>query len=287
MSIIKAVILGIVQGVTEFLPVSSSGHLSVFQHFLKTTSDTSMMFNVFLHFGTLIAVCAVYYKTILELFVEFFGIIKDIFKGKLKFKEAEGVRKMLFMFVISCVPLLFLLMPIGGGETLMDFFSSLSEDSDIIVEGCCFIITAFLLLFGTHISKTKENIRPEVNVRDAVFVGTAQLLAASLPGVSRSGSTISTGMICGVEKSYMVRYSFILGIPAILAATLAELRGALETKAEIEMLPIIVGVVVSAAVGFAAIKILEWLVKKDKFRLFGYYCLVLGIAVITAGALGY
>lgn len=286
MTILKAIILGIVQGITEFLPISSSGHLSIFQHFLGTTSDTSMMFNVFLHFGTLVAVFVVYYKTIWELIVEVFKIIKDIFTGKFSFKNMSSTRKMFFMFIISCLPLLLLLIPIGNGENLMDFFGGLSEDNDIIVEGCCFLLTGFLLLFGTYMSKKKANIRPEVNAKDALCVGFAQLIAASLPGVSRSGSTISTGMICGVEKEYMVRYSFILGIPAILAATLVEFKGAVETNAAVEILPIIIGVVISALVGFAAIKILEWLVKKDKFKFFGYYCLILGVVVIVLGALG-
>lgn len=286
MTILKAIILGIVQGVTEFLPISSSGHLSIFQHFLGTTSDTSMMFNVFLHFGTLVAVFVVYYKTIWELIVEVFRIIKDIFTGKFSFKNMSQTRKMFFMFIISCLPLLLLLIPIGNGENLMDFFGGLSEDNDIIVEGCCFLFTGFLLLLGTYLSKKKTNIRPEVNAKDALCVGFAQLVAASLPGVSRSGSTISTGMICGVEKEYMVRYSFILGIPAILAATLVEFKGAVETNASVEVLPIIIGVVVSALVGFAAIKVLEWLVEKDKFKFFGYYCLVLGVVVIVLGALG-
>ena len=120
MSVLKAIILGIVQGVTEFLPVSSSGHLSLFHYLLGTTSDTSLLFDVMLHLGTLIAVFIVYYKTIWALVIEFFKLIKDIFTGKFKFKEITGTRKMLIMFVFSCIPLLFLLIPVGGGQKLMD-----------------------------------------------------------------------------------------------------------------------------------------------------------------------
>ena len=111
----------------------------------------------------------------------------------------------------------------------------------------------------------------------------AQAFAAGFPGISRSGSTISTGMICGVSKEYMVRYSFILGIPAILAANVMEIKDAVALGEQIDILPVIIGVVTAAVVGFAAIKALEWLVKIDKFKIFGYYCLVLGVVVIIAG----
>ena len=261
MEILKAILLGFLQGVTEFLPISSSGHLSVFQHFFGNVGGTSsLLFTVLLHMGTLIAVFVVYYKTIWGLIVEFFSTIKDIFTGKFKWSEMNENRRMLFMFVISCVPLLFLLIPVGGDRRIMDVLGGLADDNDILVEGVCFLFTAALLL-----------------------VGVAQAFAAGFPGISRSGSTISTGMICGVSKEYMVRYSFILGIPAILAANVMEIKDAVALGEQIDILPVIIGVVTAAVVGFAAIKALEWLVKIDKFKIFGYYCLVLGVVVIIAG----
>ena len=156
MSVLKAIILGIVQGVTEFLPVSSSGHLSLFHYLLGTTSDTSLLFDVMLHLGTLIAVFIVYYKTIWALVIEFFKLIKDIFTGKFKFKEITGTRKMLIMFVFSCIPLLFLLIPVGGGQKLMDVCGSFAEDDNLWVEGFSFLLTAVLLLTSTYISKKKK-----------------------------------------------------------------------------------------------------------------------------------
>ena len=285
MSIIKAIILGIVQGVTEFLPISSSGHLSLFQHFLNVDGEGSLLFSVLLHLGTLIAVFIVFHKTIFELVVDAFGLVKDIFTGKFKFKQLQGKKKMLVMFVFSCIPLLLLLIPVGNDLKLMYVLGGLSEDDSILVEGFCFLFTGFLLLTSTYISK-KKTLNREVNTLDAFAIGLAQVFAAGFPGISRSGSTISTGMICGVSKEYMVEYSFILGIPAIIVANAVELKDAVETGAQLELLPTIIGVFVAAVVGVACIKLLQWILKKDMWKYFGFYCLVIGIFTIICSALG-
>lgn len=285
MSIIKAIILGIVQGVTEFLPISSSGHLSLFQHFLNVDGEGSLLFSVLLHLGTLIAVFIVFYKTIFELVADAFGLIKDIFTGKFKFKQLQGKKKMLVMFVFSCIPLLLLLLPVGSDMKLMDALSGLSEDDSILVEGFCFLFTGLLLLSSTYISK-KKTLNREVNTLDAFAIGIAQVFAAGFPGISRSGSTISTGMICGVSKEYMVEYSFILGIPAIIVANAVELKDAVETGAQLELLPTIIGVIVAAVVGVACIKLLQWILKKDMWKYFGFYCLLVGVFTIICSVLG-
>jgi len=277
----KAILLGFVQGVTEFLPISSSGHLSVFQHFLGVSGEGSLMFSVLLHLGTLAAVLAVYYKTVLALIKEFFLIIRDVFTGKFRFKTGDENRHMLFMFVLSCLPLILLFIPTGQGRNLMDFAASLSEDSDIFVEGFCFLLTAALLLYASKKSRNSAKVLPRVQPKGAFAVGFAQLFAAVFPGVSRSGSTISAGILCSVKKEYMVRYSFILGVPAVLAANAVELKDAVTSGAELDLLPLVAGFVTAAVVGVAAIKILEWLVKTDKFRFFGYYCLGIGAVVIA------
>lgn len=285
MSIIKAIILGIVQGVTEFLPISSSGHLSLFQHFLNVDGEGSLLFSVLLHLGTLIAVFIVFHKTIFELIIDAFGLVKDIFTGKFKFKQLQGKKKMLVMFVFSCIPLLLLLIPVGNDMKLMDVLGGLSEDDSILVEGFCFLFTGLLLLSSTYISK-KKTLNREVNTIDAFAIGLAQVFAAGFPGISRSGSTISTGMICGVSKEYMVEYSFILGIPAIIVANAVELKDAVETGAQLELLPTIIGVLVAAVVGVACIKLLQWILKKDMWKYFGFYCLVIGIFTIICSVLG-
>lgn len=285
MSIIKAIILGIVQGVTEFLPISSSGHLSLFQHFLNVSGEGSLLFSVLLHLGTLIAVFVVFHKTIFELVVEAFSLIKDIFTGKFKYKELRGKKKMLVMFFFSCLPLLLLLIPVGNDMKLMDWLGGLSEDDSILVEGFCFFVTGVLLLTSTYISK-KKILNREVNTTDAFAVGLAQVFAAGFPGISRSGSTISTGMICGVSKEYMVEYSFILGIPAIIVANIVEFKDAIEAGAQLEVLPTVIGIIVSAVVGVACIKLLQWILKKDMWKYFGYYCLVIGVFAIICSVIG-
>lgn len=279
MSVIKAIILGIVQGVTEFLPISSSGHLSLFQHFLGVGGEGSLLFSVLLHLGTLIAVFIVFRKTIFELIVEFFDLIKDIFTGKFKFKSLTGKKKMLVMFVFSCLPLLLLLIPVGNDMKLLDILSGFSEDDSILLEGFCFIATGVLLLTSTYLSKKRRNLR-EVNTTDAFAIGLAQAFAAGFPGISRSGSTISTGMICGVSKEYMVEYSFILGIPAILVANVVELKDAVDSSLELDLLPAIIGIAVSAVVGVLCIKLLQWILKKDMWKYFGCYCLIIGLFTV-------
>ena len=285
MSVIKAIILGIVQGVTEFLPISSSGHLSLFQHFLGVSGEGSLLFSVLLHLGTLIAVFIVFHKTIFELVIEAIALIKDIFIGKFKFKELKGKKKMLVMFVFSCLPLLLLLIPVGNDMKLMDVLGGLSEDDSILVEGICFIGTGILLLASTYISKTRK-LNREVNTTDSLAIGLAQAFAAGFPGISRSGSTISTGMICGVSKEYMVEYSFILGIPAIIVANIVEFKDAVESGAQLEVLPTIVGILVAAVVGVACIKLLQWILKKDMWKYFGYYCLIIGVFTIICSVIG-
>ncbi len=285
MSILKAIILGCVQGITEFLPISSSGHLSLFQHFLGVGGEGSLLFSVLLHLGTLIAVFVVFYKTIFELVIDAFDLLKDIFTGKFRFKKLEGKKKMLVMFVFSCFPLLLLLIPVGNDMKLMDLLGGFSEDDSILLEGFCFLVTGVLLLTSTYISK-KKTLTREVNTVDAFAVGIAQAFAAGFPGISRSGSTISTGMICGVSKSNMVEYSFILGIPAILVANIVEFKDAVESGSELEILPTIIGVLVAAVVGVLCIKLLQWILKKNAWKYFGYYCLVIGAFTIFCSILG-
>ncbi len=286
MEILKAILLGIVQGITEFLPISSSGHLSLFRHFFNIETETAGLFSAMLHIGTLLAVLLMFYKPIYELFEEFIKCISDIFKGKFtfNFKKMSATRRMLFMFVISCIPLLLLLIPTGKDTNLMDSVNIFSTDDSVLAEGICFMITGFLLVLGTIINsnyKKKKNITPF----SALVIGIAQFFAACFPGISRSGSTISAGLCCGISKKNMIRYSFILSIPAILASGIMEFKDAMDADIVIPVLPLIVGVVTSAVVGVFAIKLLQILLKRDLFKYFGYYCLVLGFITTIISAI--
>lgn len=288
MSYWRAILLGLVQGLTEFLPISSSGHLSVFQYFMGNSGDDVLLFNVLLHIGTLAAVFICFRQTIWHLIQEAIAFLRDIIKGEYSFKTIKedfrslnDKRKMLIYFVISCVPLLFMLLPAGGGESVMDKLSVFSTDDRILAEGVCFLLTGVILILGALCAKNIRKYR-KMDALTAFFVGVAQLFAAAFPGVSRSGSTISAGLLCGVSKSYMVQYSFILGIPAIIAANLSELKDAVEMGSTLAVGPTIVGVLVAAVSGVAAIVLLRWILKKDIFQYFGYYCIAMGVFCLGA-----
>lgn len=285
MEILKAFLLGIIQGVTEFLPISSSGHMSLFRHFTGFEAESSGLFSAMLHIGTLVAVLVFYYKPIYELFVEFFACIKDIFTGKFTFNisKMSETRRMLFMFVISCVPLLFLIIPIGNGEKLLDAVGVFSSDNSILAEGICFMVTGFLLMFSSTVYDNFKKHK-KVSPASALLIGIAQTFAACFPGISRSGSTISAGMCCGLSKQSAIRYSFILSIPAVLVSGLVEFKDTLDAEIIVPVFPLIVGVVTSAVVGLFAIRLLQLLLKNNGFKYFGYYCTALGIITTVIGA---
>lgn len=278
MTVIKALILGIVQGLTEFLPISSSGHLSVFQYLMGVSNENSLLFDVMLHLGTLLAVCIVFYKTIFGLFKSLFLLIKDIFIGKFRFKDMKGYRHMLVMMFFSCIPLLVLVLPIGKGMKIMDVCASFTNDGNLWVEMFGFLFSALILLYGNYVS-TKKPMNRRVNKKDAFSIGIIQLFSAAFPGISRSGSTISTGLICGVNKQYMIRYSFILSMPAIIAANISSIKDAHELGQKIAVVPAIVGIITAAVVGIFAIWLIQVLLKKNKFKFFGYYCI--GMAAVS------
>lgn len=275
MTILEAIFQGIIQGLTEFLPVSSSGHLSIYQHFTGNSGEGALLFSAILHLGTLLAVFIAFHKTIWELIKELGFMLKDIFTGKFKWSQMNPQRRVIVMMVIS----LALLIPF---YIFKDFFAGISEDSDIIVEGICFLYTALILFLSDRCAKGNKTFG-EITVKDAVTVGAFQGVAL-LPGISRSGSTICSGLFSGFKRETAVEYSFILGIPTILGGCLLEIKDAVEMNAmTIEPLNFIIGFIVSAIVGICAIKMVNWLVKSDKFKIFAIYTLILGIAVVGIG----
>ena len=293
MSIIQAIIQGIVQGATEFLPVSSSGHLSLAQHFMGVTVD-SLLFDVMLHLGTLFAVLVVYRNLILRLLIAFGQLIRDLFTGRFRWSRMDPDRNLLVMLVIGLLPLFLLFLPIPGtGMKIKDFADLWATDNDIIVEGCALVVTSILLTLGIIATKKqsggkrggKVSGRRSFRVPDAVAVGMAQCVAAVFPGLSRSGSTLSVGLMRGISRQTALDYSFILGIPAIVAAAALELKDAINEPMTVGLAPILAGIITSAVVGFLAIKLLRWMVASDKLAVFVWYTLVLGIIVIILGIL--
>lgn len=284
MDILKAFLMGLIQGATEFLPVSSSGHLSLFSHFFNIDTEISSLYSAMLHIGSLVAILVFFYKTIYELFIEFTLCIKDIAKKRFTFdsKKISKTRKMLFMLIISCVPLLFLLIPIGDDRNIMEAFSSISGDESVLAEGICFIITGGVLLLGSLVDKFYKK-RRNIGPLTAFFIGLAQMISACFPGISRSGLTISTGLLCGVSRRNAVMYSFILSIPTVFAAGLIEFVDAMKTPTYIPVFPLIVGVLTSAVMGVLSINLLKFMFKKNKFKYFGIYCVSLGVITTVIG----
>lgn len=302
MNIFDAIIQGIVQGLTEFLPVSSSGHLAISQHILGVT-ESNLFFNVMLHVGTLLAVCAVYFKLIIRLFKALFGLIKDIFTGKFKWKEMDEDRNLVMMLFIGLLPLflLFIPIPFSGGLTGKDLAEIWSGGSGyFMITGFALLFTSLLLTLGIWSNKhtvkryREQGIkradglgRTRFNIVDAICVGLAQCFAAIFPGLSRSGSTLAVGELRGLSKQTALDYTFVLGIPSILAAAILEFKDAAQQNAlaNIEVAPIIVGIITSAIVGFFAILLFKWMLSKDRMYIFVIYTLIVGIAVIIISAI--
>lgn len=275
MSIFDAVIQGIIQGLTEFLPVSSSGHLSLYQHFTGNSGEAAGIYSILLHLGTLIAVMIAFYGELLDMIKEFFAMAKEVITGKFNKENMNGSRRMIFLFIISLLPLCFFYF-------ISDFYNALSTDNDIIVEGLCFLLTAVLLIVSGKCVKEGGSTAENMTWKQALGMGIMQGIAP-LPGLSRSGSTISTGLILGVSRDQAVAFSFIMGVPAVLAANLLEVPAAITGDVEINWFAALMGMAVSLIVGLAAIKTVKLLVKNDKFTKFAWYLIPLGIIIVAVG----
>ncbi len=274
MSIIEAILQGILQGLTEFLPVSSSGHLSLFQHFTGLDGEGAVTMTIVFHLGTLAAVFIAFWDKIKKLIFEAFRMLKDIFTGKFRWKTMNPERRMIMMIIVSILPLF-------GFYIFRDFFERLSSDSDIIVEGVAFLYTSALLFMSMKYGKGCRTAG-ETTVPAALTIGVFQGIAL-VPGISRSGSTISAALFTGMKREDAVEYSFILGIPVILAGAVVKLGEASSAEISANFVPLLVGFVVSAIAGYFAIRLIKMLVVNDKFHVFAWYTLALGIAVIGLG----
>lgn len=277
--IINAIVQAIIQGLTEFLPVSSSGHLTLYSHLTGASTDEATFMLVILHLGTLVAVFIAFWDTILQLIKELGNIIKDIFTGKFTLKDADTrnpQRNMIYMLIVSLV----LLIPFYPIKSIFE-----KAGENLIILGCLFLYTSFILFTSDRIPKKKLTKKDgDITLKDALVIGLFQA-GALFPGVSRSGSTICGGLFRGLNRETAVQYSFILGIPTILAGCLVELKDALSIGLDIQPVPVLIGFVVSAIVGILAIKLVDMLIKSNKFKVFAVYTLVLGLSVITCGVI--
>lgn len=293
MSLLQAILMGVIQGITEFLPVSSSGHLAIFKNIFHVNMETGMLYDVLLHLGTLIAIFAVYYKDIWKMIVEGCSIVKDAVvntirffqnqviylqtKDKTQFKPYQKMvtnsyRKFVMLVIVSTIPT-----GIIGivGSDLVEMASEI-----LIVPGICLIVTAVLLYLAEH-TADGEKTPKQVTYANAFSIGIAQGIA-TLPGLSRSGTTIAACMLSGFNRNFAVKYSFIMSIPAVLGAVVKELLDA--TSLEIpktEIYYYIIGTVIAAVVGYVCIKTMLVVVRKKKFTAFSIYCFLVGTISIV------
>ena len=297
MTVFEAIIQGIIQGATEFLPVSSSGHLSISKH-LFGIELPGILFDIMLHLGTLVAVVFVYRKLIWRLLKEFGSLCVDVVHGKFKWSEMNHDRRLIFMLIIGLLPLFLLFAPIPGtGMQLKDLSDQLGSDSSMLAEGLALLATSALLFLGIRADRLthKKTIqdrqgkrvqnpgRKKHHTADAIVIGLTQCVAAVFPGLSRSGSTLSVGLLRGINQQTALDYSFVLGIPASAAAAVVSLKDLGSDGAAIGAAPLIAGVITAAIVGFLAIKLLKWIVTTNKLTIFAYYTLIAGTLVTVLG----
>ncbi|MDO4189002.1 MAG: undecaprenyl-diphosphate phosphatase [Lachnospiraceae bacterium] len=293
MTFIQAIILGIVQGLTEFLPVSSSGHLAIMKNLLHMNLDTGALYDVLLHVATLVAVCIVMHKDIIKLIVETISIIRDIITNASllienmsdKRNKAEYIqimstsyRKFVVMIIVSTIPTGIL------GVLLNDIIETV--ESELLVPGICLICTAVIILISDFLSEGNKKAK-DMNIGDAFAIGSAQGIA-TLPGLSRSGATITACILCGLDRKFAVKYSFIMSIPAILGALILKLSDvSKESVSGGEIVSYIVGMIVAAVVGYFALIFTSKIVQKKSFKYFAFYCFGIGAVSIIAYILSF
>ncbi len=272
MSILEAFILGLTQGLTEFLPVSSSGHLVLVPELFNLTSPT-LGFDIVLHVATLLAVLSYFVRDVSRMFTSLFR------PRRMSAPEAKYWRRLFLWLVIGSVPAAI------AGFGFERFFEGLL-DSTIAVG--IFLLVTSALLFGSDFALARVSARPvqlgKMKAADALIIGCFQALAIA-PGISRSGSTMAAGVFLGFDRPSAARFSFLLSIPAILGAFLAGLIGTGGGFGGTSPLAYLVGAATAAVSGFAAIYLLMRFVKNHRLRPFAIYAAVLGIFVIVVSAL--
>lgn len=271
MTILSSVVLGLIQGIAEFLPISSSGHLAIAEQLLgmKGVSDIPEFFDVLLHLGTLLAVFVAYWDDICAMVSEFFAGIRDIAHRSTP-TPVPPARRMILLLILGTLPLL-LVLPIK------DTVESLSGNMYFV--GGALIVTGCLLFASDRVKKGRKSEK-NATVADVLLVGCAQAIA-TCPGISRSGTTITAGCFLGFERKFAVRFSFLLSIPAVLGANILALKDALEADVDWASVPVyLVGVAVAAVSGYLSIRLLRYVADKGRFGAFAYYCWCVGIMTL-------
>lgn len=273
MNLIQAIILGLIQGLTEFLPVSSSGHLVLGQVILgvdqAVKQEIGVAFEVFVHFGTLLAVLTVYWRDIvgmLKAFCSIFSSNRSTIEDKY---HQEDDFKMMILILIGSLPAGIL------GIALKDIIEEAFVNPLLV---CFMLIVTAGILFSTRYLSTENQ---KLNFTNSLIIGFAQAFAM-IPGISRSGSTISTGLLMGLDRETSAKFSFLLSVPVIAGATILEFKNVVaHPPAGVMIINFIIGTIVAYLSGFIAIKFLLSIIRKGKLEIFAYYCLIAGISGVS------
>ena len=267
MSTIEALLMGLLQGLTEYLPVSSSGHLAIAAALFGVDGESNLMFTVAVHVATVLATLVILWKEIVW-----------IFKGLFRWNGALNAEQRYALAILVSM------IPVG---IVGVFFKDYVEDifgAGLVVVGCCLLLTAALLIFSYY---AKPRHKEEVSLKDAFIIGLAQAIAV-LPGVSRSGSTIATGLLLGNKKETLAQFSFLMVIPPILGEALLDvmkiMKGGTEAvTAGIGTVPLVAGFLAAFISGCLACKWMIGIVRKGKLIYFGIYCAIVGALLIIFG----
>ena len=274
MTISSAILLGIVQGVAEFLPISSSGHLAILQNlFVLSAGEEHVFFDVLLHLGTLISICVCYWGDIVAMVREVFIVLRGGRRADGTPVQGNlGAARLFLMIVVGTLPL-FLVLPINDSVEQLYYITPFI--------GVALLLTGCMLFVSDRMApgkRTEKNMR----FRDALIIGLCQCVA-TIPGLSRSGTTITAGIATGLDRGFAMKYSFLLSLPAVLGANLLSFIKALgEESIELSMVPAyLVGLLAAMLSGIAAISLMKLIAKKSKFGWFAYYCWGAGLLTIV------
>lgn len=272
MTFLSSFLLGLVQGIAEFLPISSSGHLAIAQNLLGMSDAGTVpeFFDVLLHLGTLVAVFVAYWADIKDMVLEFFRGAGDLIHHSTP-NPVPPARRLILLIILGTLPL-FVVLPVK------DAVQGLSNSMVFI--GAALIVTGVLLFISDRVQKGRKNERTATWL-DVLIVGLGQAVA-TMPGISRSGMTITTGCFVGFERKFAVRFSFLLSIPAVIGANILSLADAVKAGINWAEVPVyLVGVVTAAVVGYLCIRLLRFIADRGKFGAFAYYCWAVGVLTLV------
>jgi len=265
MSWLEALILGIVQGLTEFLPVSSSGHLEIGQALLGTAGEENLTFAVLVHVATVLSTLVILWKE-----------VEQLFKGTFTTLQWNAEKDYVAKILVSMIPVF--IVGMFFKDQVEQFFGN-----GLLLVGICLLITAFLLALSEWLQTRRLNKGHEVTYKDAIIIGIAQACAV-LPGLSRSGTTIATGLLCGVKKESVAQFSFLMVLIPILGEALLDLMDLLkgEMASDLGIVPAVVGFLAAFATGCFACRFMIEIVRRQRLVWFALYCAIVGSVTIIA-----